>query len=127
MDAQSLPKADQVYRGASFDTLIQNTGFTAAQISANPDILIGKTITEPGFMSTTHDYSMATEYARGKVVWRIDLPKGAKAVHQNSMLRYLDGDEVTVQRNSQVKIDYAYNTDGVTLIQAHYVGIKGGK
>lgn len=126
MDAQSLPSEMQVYRGATIHTLVENTGLSPNKIFGNPSVLEGKTITERAFMSTTHDFQMAKEYADRNfgVVYSIQLPKGAKAVHQNRFVRYLDGDEVTVQRNSQTKIDRAYVKDGILFVEAHYTGVK---
>lgn len=126
LENERLEEATQVYRGASFDTIIQSTGLTEDQIREDPQLLIGQTITEHGFMSTTSQYSMAEDYAGGNVVMRIDLPEGAKAIDENKYLRGLDGKEVTIQRECDMKINMAYETEDdnrrkIIIVQAEYI------
>lgn len=126
LENERLEEATQVYRGASFDTIIQNTGLTEDQIREDPQLLIGQTITEHGFMSTTSQYSMAEEYAGGNIVMRIDLPEGAKAIDENKYLSGLDGKEVTIQRECDMKINMAYETEDdngrkIIIVQAEYI------
>ena len=133
MDQQSLPEAVNVYRGATADSLMASTGLTREQILADPEALVGQTITERGFVSTTADRHMAEEYSQGDVFWDIQLPEGARAIHQNDLLPYLDGDEYTVQRDSQFVIDHVhirhfdydgneYENGGYIQVRGHYVG-----
>ena len=133
MDQQSLPESVHVYRGATADSLMASTGLTREEILANPEALVGQTITERGFVSTTTDSHMAEEYAQGDVLWSIELPEGARAIHQNDLLPYIDGDEYTVQRDSQFVIDHVhvrqfdydgneYQNGGYIQVSGHYVG-----
>ena len=125
MDEQSLGKATKVYRGASFDTVSESLGMTPDQIkkaamtqSGKKDI-VGKTITEKGFMSTAKNMSTASSYSSG-VVMTIKLPKGAKAVSQKS-LTPMGEDEITVQRNSKLKITGCNYGGGKVYLECTYV------
>jgi SPP1 gp7 family putative phage head morphogenesis protein len=108
LDQQSLDKETLVWRGSTADSIIASTGLTRDQILENPEELVGKTITEPGFISTTKDSIAANSYAQEDVLWDIELPEGAKAIHENELLPYLDTDEYTIQRDSSFEITDVY-------------------
>ena len=114
-----------VFRGTGYNAL-KGMGLSKAELLQNPKLLVGKTYTDKGFMSTATDYQTAKEYSQGKVLWKIKLPKGAKAVKQ-SELSQDGGPEITIQRNAELKITRALMSNGVLLINAKYVKIKNRK
>ena len=115
-----LPQDAAVFRGASFDTAVDSTGLSKKEIQADPQKLVGKTITELGFMSTSTDAGLAEEYADG-MVYHIKLPAGSQAVLQNSLNPYLDGPEITVNRNSKFRVLDAENKGGNTHVYMEYL------
>ena len=115
-----LPQDAAVFRGASFDTAVDSTGLSKKEIQADPQKLVGKTITELGFMSTSTDAALAEEYADG-MVYHIKLPAGSQAVLQNSLNPYLDGPEITVNRNSKFRVLDAENKGGNTHVYMEYL------
>lgn len=115
-----LPQDAAVFRGASFDTAVDSTGLSKKEIQADPQKLVGKTITELGFMSTSTDAGLAEEYADG-MVYHIKLPAGSQAVLQNSLNPYLDGPEITVNRNSKFRVLEAENKGGNTHVYMEYL------
>ena len=119
LEQQSLKSNKTVFRGTTFDNLLQQTDFSKEQILSNPKALVGKEITERGYMSTADNYADAKEYGRG-VVWKISLPKGAKAVKQSD-ISPMGAYEYTVQKNASVKITRAQVSNGVLIISAKYV------
>lgn len=121
----SLPKDAAVFRGASFDTAVESTGLSKKEIQADPQKLVGKTISEMGFMSTSTDAGLAEEYAAG-MVYHIKLPAGSQAVLQNSLNPYLDGPEITVNRNSDFKVLAAENKGGNTHVYMEYIRTGSG-
>lgn len=127
LEKERLDEETSVYRGATFDTLTESTGLTEEQIRENPELLIGQTITEHGFMSTTPDYETAESYANGNVLMKIDLPEGAKAIDQNEYLGTgLDSKELTIQRDCDMQItkcftDYDETGNEIIVIQAEYI------
>ena len=123
LEQQSLKSAKTVFRGTGFDNLSQQTGLSKDQILSNPKSIVGKQILEKGYMSTANNYADAKGYAKG-VVWKIALPKGAKAVRQADITPMGDY-EYTVQKNAEVKITRAQVSNGTLIIYAKYV--RAGK
>lgn len=119
LEQQSLKSAKTVFRGTGFDNLLQQTNLSKEQILSNPKSLVGKEFVEKGYMSTANNYADAKGYAKG-VVWKIALPKGAKAVKQSDISPMGDY-EYTVQKNASVKVTKAQVSNGTLIIFAKYV------
>lgn len=106
-----------VLRGASFDTAIQNTGLTRAQILADPSKLVGTTLTEKGYMSVTTDEHEAAVYSAQEMMYHIKLPKGTHAINPNAAgVDMADSWELIVARNAKMKVTKAEKRNGVVHI-----------
>lgn len=117
--------ADQVvYRGTTtgqfFPLPVNNPDEATQRLSA----LVGKEITDPGFMSTSQSLSIASDFADARgvaltsagsdaVIIRINVPKGAKGIDVEKMLTAgdipLDGPvarerEIILPRNSRFQV-----------------------
>lgn len=119
-----LKEDTQVLRGASFDTAVQSTGLSKDEILKDPDKLIGKTLTEKGFMSTTTDQHEADVYGSGPsggMIYHMTLPKGSRAVDIHEIESDDDEtNEIVVQRGAKLKVTKAEKSGNKVHIWCDY-------
>lgn len=119
-----LKENTQVLRGASFDTASQSTGLSKEEILKNPEKLVGKTLTEKGFMSTTTDQHEADVYGSGQsggMIYHMTLPKGSHAVDIHEIEDDDDEtNEIVVQRGANLKVTKAEKKGNMVHIWCDY-------
>jgi hypothetical protein len=105
MAKQPLTKNTTVYRG------IKSQKFLGGEVS-DPKSLIGKTITDPGFMSTSANSQTAASFSIGKggVLLQIAVNAGTAALNIRDHVftdQAFEEHEVLIHRNSKMKITRA--------------------
>ena len=120
-----LSKKTELYRG-----IISADIAKAAR--KDPGSMVGKVITDDGYMSTTTSLAVAKGFAgasfgakSGSVVMRISAPKGTKAVEMDKFgdkKKYTNKEaEMLLARGSKIKINKISDWNGAVLIDAEIV------
>ncbi len=100
--SEPIPESMVVYRG------IRNLSFMGPEAQM-PKSLVGKTITDKGFLSTTQNRDIAANFSRGKGAQLIiELPKGTKALDvakvEDDSATANNEREILVHRNASLLI-----------------------
>lgn len=111
--SDALEKAQLVedmtlYRGCSKKTLGEYKDLS-------PEELIGKTIVEPGFLSTTSDVSVTENFTKD-LVMTINAKKGAHGLSLKNISHYVQEEEILFNKNQSMVITAAEERDGVLYI-----------
>lgn len=108
LDNASLPQDMILYRGTSTELLgeLQNLP---------TDELVGKTIMEQGFMSTSTETAIAEEFT-GNMHMTIETSKGAQALDISSISNYTTEAEVLFNAGQKMLIKSAEVKDGILNI-----------
>ena len=105
LDKASIPNDTVVYRGTSTDGL-------GSMKNLPPDQLVGKTFTEPGFMSTSTSNSVATGTFQGNMQITIEVPAGAKGMDVSGFSQFPEA-EILFQSGTEMYIKKADYDNGV--------------
>ncbi|MHC1748096.1 MAG: ADP-ribosyltransferase [Cellulosilyticaceae bacterium] len=100
LEKASLPNKMTLHRGTSTDAL----GVLKGEL---PENLIGKTIVEKGFMSTSMNDAVASETFSGNMQITIQAPIGAKGIDISSVSEYVNEAEVLFQAGTEMVITKA--------------------
>ena len=116
LEATSAPEAYSTYRGVSGRMFFDEVGGrpqpkTQDEVREKLESMIGETISEPGYMSTSIDPEVATgfaEFTKNPVIFRIDVPEGGKGLFLSDTIKRdihsEDEREVLLPRDSKLKI-----------------------
>ena len=97
-----------LYRGCSKKTLGEYKDLS-------PEELIGKTIVEPGFLSTTKDISITENFTKDLLI-TINAKKGAHGISLKDISNYVQEDEILFDKNQSMLIIAAEEKDGILNI-----------
>ncbi len=113
-------KAATLYRGIKSQKL-------ADQARKNPASLVGKTVTDNGFMSTSTETGAAKHFAgnsfgasKSAVIMQIKAPKGTKALSMDGYTKsknVFTENEMLLKRGSSIKITKVSEWSGAVLIE----------
>ena len=109
LDKASLTDNMILYRGTSTEAL-------GSYKNLAPADLLGKTIMEKGFMSTSMNNSVAKGMFSGNMHMTIEAPKGSKGLDISSISEYSDEAEILFQVGQEMVITDARVQDGVLNI-----------
>ncbi|GKX29376.1 hypothetical protein SH1V18_18560 [Vallitalea longa] len=98
-----------VYRGTSTDALGILKG-------TSPEDLVGKTITEKAFMSTSTNSYVANGTFSGNMIMTIKAPKGSKGLAVSAISQYSNESEVLFQCGQKMIISDAKFEDNLLNI-----------
>lgn len=98
-----------LYRGCSKKTLGEYQDLPA-------EALVGKTIVEPGFLSTTKDQSVTENFAKGLVI-TIHAKKGAHGLALSNISQYMSEEEILFDKEQAMVIIAAEERDGVMYVE----------
>jgi hypothetical protein len=108
----SLPEDMTLYRGTSIEEL-------GSLKNLPPDELIGKTFTQPSFLSTSTENSVATGTFSGNMQIEIEASQGAHGLDVSSISQYgSDEAEVLFNVGQEMLITDAENRGGILYIKA---------
>lgn len=94
-----LPETMTLYRGMHRSALNQ-----LLQSYPNVQELVGKTIAEPAFMSTSSDPGVARHFSQDGVVLVIEAPRGARAIDISALSEYDDESEYLFDTGQEMLI-----------------------
>ena len=114
LDNASLPKDMILYRGTSTDAL-------GPLKNLSPDELVGKTIVEPGFMSTSTEKIIAEGTFVGNMQMTIKASKGSQGLDISSISQYASEAEVLFQAGQIMEIQSAEIMNGVLHLGAEII------
>lgn len=97
-----------LYRGCSKKTLGEYKDLS-------PEELIGKTIVEPVFLSTTKDISITENFTKDLLI-TINAKKGAHGISLKDISNYVQEDEILFDKNQSMLIIAAEEKDGILNI-----------
>lgn len=118
IDETSTQEAIVTYRGlgnSAYQSFLQQGGVKSA------DSLIGATITDKGFVSTSFLKTTADSFSGSNVVMEISVPKGAKALMPNGKSQFDGEAEVILQRGAKFKITGTRTGNSQTGEQVTYL------
>lgn len=87
----------------------------------SPDELVGKTIVEPGFMSTSTEKIIAEGTFAGNMQMTIKAPKGSQGLDISSISQYASEAEVLFQAGQIMEIQSAEIMNGVLHLGAEII------
>ncbi|TRW22004.1 hypothetical protein FL857_11825 [Criibacterium bergeronii] len=108
LDRASLPNNMTLYRGTSIEALGEYKNL-------DPKNLLGKTINEKGFMSTSMNNSVAEETFLENMHMTIEAPKGSKGLDISPISQYPES-EILFKSEQEIVITDAKVEDGVLKI-----------
>ncbi|MGP1434829.1 MAG: ADP-ribosyltransferase [Catonella sp.] len=108
LDRASLPNNMTLYRGTSIEALGEYKNL-------DPKNLLGKTINEKGFMSTSMNNSVAEETFLENMHMTIEAPKGSKGLDISPISQYPES-ETLFKSEQEIVITDAKVEDGVLKI-----------
>ncbi len=94
-----LPESMTLYRGMQKSALNK-----LLQSYPNVQELVGKTLAEPAFMSTSSDLGVAQHFSQEGVILVIEAPKGAKAIDISALSEYNDESEYLFDTGQEMLI-----------------------
>lgn len=108
LNKASLVEDMTLYRGCSKNALGEYKNLS-------PEELIGKTIVEPGFLSTTKDKSITQNFTKDLFI-TINAKKGAHGMCLKDISNYVQEDEILFNKNQPMLITAAEEKDGILNI-----------
>jgi hypothetical protein len=105
LDKAYLPENMTIYRGTSPTELGDLQGLL-------PKDLVGQTFTQPSFLSTTIDKTIAEDFSKG-LIMIIHAPEGAKALDISSISSFRTEAEILFQSGTEMLITDAKTVDGI--------------
>jgi uncharacterized protein len=111
LNKSSLKEDTVVYRGIK----------DPSKLGLSPNMAIGATVKDPGYMSATLNPKVAAKYAGDGAVLKIAAPKGAKGASVGGISRYPKEHEMLFARGSGFKVTGVSKEGGKTVYHAELI------
>ena len=108
LEKAQLPSDMTLYRGCSKKTLGEYKDLPAEE-------LIGKTISEPGFLSTSIDKEVTQNFIKDLFI-TVNAKKGAHAIALKDISNYVNENEILFNKNTQMTITDAEEKEDILYI-----------